>query len=414
MSSKREMLEQEFEGFSYSYGESIEALAGRFAELLSEMKKAEMVVSTRMSNRKLLQAIQGIPDQANCSWFRNVNQIIVTTDGHCYKMKSDELISLIKSYDNADSSQNLAFMFNKPLAREITKEREEIISVFCTPECRERNEAYRLHNAELIQDYNDIKNKNFTLSKNEKLYKDKIEAQRKDIIKLKDDDVYDDVYDVSVKTAHFLEAQEKVCMLITELEDIRERYQINELNIKKYESSSKLVKNLCDQQLAYKKKKGCGLGFNQVPPPYNDNYTYLPMTEEELMNEDKMAYGPKTDKSSINSRPVDKRATPPINFVAKGTIDPNASSTCADEVVEVTAEKGAGEEQASESNASENLINEANLDSITAFDIFKSVFRSVINLRPDDLGENVDAFVTENESANRANEPAEPSESKCK
>ncbi|KAM0051467.1 putative transcription factor interactor and regulator CCHC(Zn) family [Helianthus debilis subsp. tardiflorus] len=84
-----------------------------------------------------------------------------------------------------------------------------------------------------------------------------------------------------------------------------------------------------------------------------------------------------------------------------------------DEVVEVTIEKGAGEEQASKSNASENLINEANLDSITTCDIFNSVFRSVINLRPDDLGENVDACVTENESANRANEPAEPSDSKC-
>ncbi|KAM0045672.1 putative transcription factor interactor and regulator CCHC(Zn) family [Helianthus debilis subsp. tardiflorus] len=32
---------------------------------------------------------------------------------------------------------------------------------------------------------------------------------------------------------------------------------------------------------------------------------------------------------------------------------------------------------------------------------------------PDDLGENVDACVTENESANRANGPAEPSDSKC-
>ncbi|KAJ0858355.1 putative transcription factor interactor and regulator CCHC(Zn) family [Helianthus annuus] len=137
------------------------------------------------------------------------------------------------------------------------------------------------------------------------------------------------------------------------------------------------------------------------------------MTEEELMNESKMTYGPKTDKSSINSRPVDKRATPPINFVAKSTIDPNASSTCADEVVEVTIEKGAGEEQASESNASENLINKANLDSITACDILNSVFRSVINLRPDDLGENGDACVTENESANRANWPAETSDSKC-
>ncbi|MFS7971873.1 putative transcription factor interactor and regulator CCHC(Zn) family [Helianthus anomalus] len=214
-------------------------------------------------------------------------------------------------------------MLNKPMAQEVTRDREEILSVFCTPECRKRNEAYRLHNAELIQDYNDIKNKNFTLSKNEKLYKDKIEAQRKDIIKLKDD--------VSVKTAHFLEAQEKVCILTKELEDIKERCQINELNIKKFDSSSKLVKNLCDQQLAYKKKKGCGLGFNQVPPPYNDNYTYLPMTEEELMNEDKVAYGPKTDKSSINSRSVDKGATPSVNLVSKGTFDPNTSSSLADE-----------------------------------------------------------------------------------
>ncbi|KAM0067686.1 hypothetical protein Hdeb2414_s0002g00064191 [Helianthus debilis subsp. tardiflorus] len=34
-------------------------------------------------------------------------------------------------------------------------------------------------------------------------------------------------------------------------------------------------------------------------------------------------------------------------------------------------------------------------------------------LRPDDLGENVDACVTETESANETNEPAEPSDSKC-
>ncbi|MFS7998536.1 putative transcription factor interactor and regulator CCHC(Zn) family [Helianthus anomalus] len=355
MSSKREMLEQEFEGFSYSYGETIEALIGRFAELLTEMEKAEMVVSTRISNRKLLEPIKGIPDQANCSWFINVNQIIVTTDGNCYKMKPDELISLIKSYDNADKQK--------------------------------RNEAYRLHNAELIQDYNDIKNKKITLSKNEKLYKDKIEAQRKDIIKLKDD--------VSVKTTHFLEAQEKVCILTKELEDIRERYQINELNIKKFDSSSKLVKNLCDQQLAYKKKKGCGLGFNQVPPPYNDNYTYLPMTEEELMNEDKMAYGPKTDKSSINSRPVDKEATPLVNLVSKGTFDPNASSSLADEVkVEGVVEN----EQASSSHVC---------------DIFGSFLQSMLkNVRPDGLGENVDACVRETESANETNEPAEPSDSK--
>ncbi|KAM0046687.1 hypothetical protein Hdeb2414_s0009g00319471 [Helianthus debilis subsp. tardiflorus] len=105
MSSKREMLKQEFQGFRYSYGESIEALTSRFAELLSEMEKAEMVVSTRTSNSKLLDVLKRIPDQANYSWFINVNQIIVTTDCYYYKMKTDKLISLIKSYDNAEKQK---------------------------------------------------------------------------------------------------------------------------------------------------------------------------------------------------------------------------------------------------------------------------------------------------------------------
>ncbi|MFS7955752.1 putative transcription factor interactor and regulator CCHC(Zn) family [Helianthus anomalus] len=284
--------------------------------------------------------------------------------------------------------------------------REEMLSVFCTPECRERVEAYRLHNAELIQDYQDLKNKNFTLAKNEKLYKEKIEAQRKDIVQLKED--------LSAKNCNFLDALATISDLTKELEDLKVKYQINEINIKKFDTSSNLVKNICDIQLEYKEKKGAGLGYTKTPPPYNHNYTYMPFTEEELINEGKMTYGPKTDKSSINSKFVDnKRPAPSMNFVSKGTVDPNSSFACADEVVEVTVEKVAGEEQASESNAYENLINKANLDSITACDIFNSVFRSVINLRPDDLGENVDACVTENESANRANEPAEPSDSKC-
>ncbi|MFS7918817.1 hypothetical protein Hanom_Chr03g00205591 [Helianthus anomalus] len=48
---------------------------------------------------------------------------------------------------------------------------EEVRSVFCTPKCRERIEAYRIHNAELLQDYKDIKNKNITFVKNEKFIK---------------------------------------------------------------------------------------------------------------------------------------------------------------------------------------------------------------------------------------------------
>ncbi|KAJ0606571.1 hypothetical protein HanHA89_Chr03g0086641 [Helianthus annuus] len=277
----------------------------------------------------------------------------------------------------------MAFIFHKPAAQEIT--REEILSVFCTPECRERVEAYRIHNAELIQDYQDIKNKNFTLSKNEKLYKDKIEAQRKDIIKLKDD--------VSVKIAHFLEAQEKVCILTKELEDIRDRYQINELNIKKFDSSSKLVKNLCDQQLAYKKKKGCGLGFNQAPPPYNDNFTYLPMTDEEMMNESKMTYGPKNNKSSFNERPVEKQKSAPINFVSKGSIDPNTSSSCTDKVSEVKCGDVLGSEPVVHSNISENYFEQTESDIAFSRSLFESLSAYVSSSEPNVWGKTDDVCV---------------------
>ncbi|MFS7951773.1 hypothetical protein Hanom_Chr07g00599071 [Helianthus anomalus] len=62
----------------------------------------------------------------------------------------------------------MAFMFhkpNKPLTQILLAPihgltAEEVSSIFCTPECRGKVEAYRLHNSELIQDYNDIKRHN--------------------------------------------------------------------------------------------------------------------------------------------------------------------------------------------------------------------------------------------------------------
>ncbi|MFS7998525.1 hypothetical protein Hanom_Chr12g01154881 [Helianthus anomalus] len=69
------------------------------------MKMADIVVSTYWSNKNLLDAIQRIPDQANCSSFSIVNQIILTTNYYCYRMEPDELISLSKSYDTTDKQK---------------------------------------------------------------------------------------------------------------------------------------------------------------------------------------------------------------------------------------------------------------------------------------------------------------------
>ncbi|KAJ0787487.1 putative transcription factor interactor and regulator CCHC(Zn) family [Helianthus annuus] len=122
----------------------------------------------------------------------------------------------------------------------------------------------------------------------------------------------------------------------------------------------------------------------------------MPYTEEELMNEGKMTYGPKTEKLSFNSRPVDKGATPSVNLVSKGTFDPNVLSSLADEV------------------KVEGVVENEQTSSSHVCDIFGSFLQSMLkNVRPDGLGENVDACVTENESANRVNEPAGPLDSKC-
>ncbi|MFS7964523.1 hypothetical protein Hanom_Chr08g00751351 [Helianthus anomalus] len=103
MSSQDDVIKRHLEGFRCFPGESVETLSDRFAELLTDMKKAEIMVPSHMSNKRLLDVLKKISDQPNSSWFWNVNQIILTTK--YFNMKPDELISLIKSYDNADKQK---------------------------------------------------------------------------------------------------------------------------------------------------------------------------------------------------------------------------------------------------------------------------------------------------------------------
>ncbi|MFS7994716.1 hypothetical protein Hanom_Chr12g01109311 [Helianthus anomalus] len=178
--------------------------------------------------------------------------------------------------------------------------------------------------------------------------------------------------------------------LIKELEEIKLKYQINEI-IKKYDTSRKLVKDICDIQLEYKKKKGCGSGYNKVPPPYNHKYTYMPYSVEELINEDMMTYGPKTDKSSINSKYVNKRATTKMNFVSKGTFDPNSSFACADEVVDLKCEDTLRGEQVFNYDFSETSFDKTDSGCVFGQVFLDSFHTYVSSSGPDILGKTVDA-----------------------
>ncbi|MFS8006399.1 hypothetical protein Hanom_Chr14g01248721 [Helianthus anomalus] len=173
--------------------------------------------------------------------------------------------------------------------------------------------------------------------------------------------------------------------LTKELEDIKLKYQVNEINIKKYDTSSKLVKDICDIQIEYKEKKGAGLGYTKTPPPYNHNYTYLPFTEEELINEGKMTYGPKTDKSSVNNKFVgNKQPAPSINFVSKGNVDPNRSFTCVEEKVDLRCEDTLGGEQVLNSDLPKNCFDETDSEFVLGQSIFR-MFASLVSNGPDVL-----------------------------
>ncbi|KAJ0457287.1 putative transcription factor interactor and regulator CCHC(Zn) family [Helianthus annuus] len=103
------------------------------------------------------------------------------------------------------------------------------------------------------------------------------------------------------------------------------------------------------------------------------------MTEEEIMNESKMTYGPKNNKSSVDVRPAEKQVVQPVCFESKGTFDSNVSSSCADEVPEVPEVMWGdifGNEPDSNSDFSKNSINETASESVFGSNFFTSLFGS--------------------------------------
>ncbi|MFS7980345.1 hypothetical protein Hanom_Chr10g00938351 [Helianthus anomalus] len=116
------------------------------------------------------------------------------------------------------------------------------------------------------------------------------------------------------------------------------------------------------------------------------------MTEEEMMNESKMTYGPKNCKPSVNVRPVEKQVVKPVCFVSKGTFDPNASSSCADEVPEVRWGDMFGNEPPLDSDVSKPTFDKT--DSGCVFgQSFLNSFHSYVSssFGPDVLGKTVNA-----------------------
>ncbi|MFS8007832.1 putative transcription factor interactor and regulator CCHC(Zn) family [Helianthus anomalus] len=155
---------------------------------------------------------------------------------------------------------------------------ETVNSLLCSKHCRNKITPMGAHILSLINDYNSAVSKCMSLRDNNKILFGKIYALKKDITHLHLDVnqqkcwIHDYKHRLNIKTLE--------CDFVrAELELLIGKYKLIELNIKRFDTSKDTFRNMCNVQLGFKENKGKGLGYNQVPPPYNHSYSRMPTTE---------------------------------------------------------------------------------------------------------------------------------------
>ena len=102
---------------------------------------------------------------------------------------------------------------------------------------------------------------------------------------------------------------------------MKSKFENADFNFRKFDYSSDTVEKMINCQLKFKEKdmRNKGVGFAEIPPPYNQNYFSVPMSDEELLALPVKGYGPLVDEP-INctesaplkiSKPKSQRNQPP-------------------------------------------------------------------------------------------------------
>ena len=145
---------------------------------------------------------------------------------------------------------------------------------------------------ELIKRENeDLMYEGYTLRKNQKPLKTQLENKTKDFKKLQED--------YSNKCENYDHLKRKLVAVTAELDALKNRFENAEFNFKKFDGSSEIVAKMIEEQMQWKditcgNQRKVGLGFESVPPPFNHNYTAIPLSQEEIDREPFLVYGKPT------------------------------------------------------------------------------------------------------------------------
>lgn len=88
--------------------------------------------------------------------------------------------------------------------------------------------------------------------------------------------------DLSKKTCANLYHKKRNDQLSYDLEMLKSKFANADFNFKKYEGSRKKHEQMIESQMKQKENKGIGLGFQALSPSYNQNYTTLPLSNDEI------------------------------------------------------------------------------------------------------------------------------------
>ena len=60
--------------------------------------------------------------------------------------------------------------------------------------------------------------------------------------------------------------------LVAEIESLKGNFENADFNFRKFDVLSEVVANMIDHCMQFKRNQSKGLGYNQVPPPFNHSY----------------------------------------------------------------------------------------------------------------------------------------------
>ncbi|TLX69561.1 hypothetical protein E9993_22885, partial [Labilibacter sediminis] len=232
----------------------------------------------------------------------------------------------------------------------------------CCQTCSDTIKRYKELLEEMTRRAEDLSYERYEQSKIIKPLKAKLEATTKDFKRMAEEN--------SMNKSWLIFAKEDNAKLTAELEALKAKYQNNEFSIRKFDASQIAVENLIDEQTKYRnqEKEKKGIGYNEVPPPWNDNYTSPLYTKE---SDTPMQYGKQPTDNKTENVSASKSDDNDVH-------DANASSSCAGNSLDEGHKQESLNLNASDSACLNNISDSVCLDKDSVSG-FATVGESVLN-----------------------------------